>query len=89
MRGHKKEELSRSVMHNLQKKSMDSLVPTLFHEIYRKHFDATYDMTQDSTWHGLTAQHISNFYTPTYIRDDTPSMCITLRKGHRPKMFYG
>ena len=61
-------------MHNLQKEiQMESLTPTLFHEIYRKHFGMTYDITQKSTWHWLT-------------RDDPPSPCITLREGHRPKM---
>ena len=87
MRGHKKEELSRSVMHNLQKNPMESLVPTLFHEIYRKCFGMTYDVTQESTWCWLTTQHISDFYAPAYTRDDPPSLCITLREGHRPKMF--
>ena len=66
---------------------MESLVPTLFHEIYRKRFGASYDMTQESTWHWLTGQHIQDFYAPAYTRDDPPSTCITLREGHRPKMF--
>ena len=47
----------------------------------------TYDATQESTWHWLTAQHISDFYAPLYTRDDPPSPCITLHEGHRPKMF--
>ena len=66
---------------------MENLTPTLFHEIYRKHFGTTYDVTQESTWRWLTAQQISNFYMPTYTRDDPPSPCITLCEGHRPKMF--
>ena len=66
---------------------MESLVPTLFHEIYRKHFGVAYDMTQESTWHWLTGKHIHDFSTPAYTRDDPPQPCITLRKGHRPKMF--
>ena len=90
MRGHKKEELSRSVMHNLQKHKknpMESLVPTLFHKMYRKHFGMSYDVTQESNRHWLTDQHIQDFYVPAYTRDDPPSMCVTLREGHRPKMF--
>ena len=47
----------------------------------------TYDMAQESTWQWLTAQHISNFYTPMYTRDDPPRPCLTLHEGHRPKMF--
>ena len=75
-------------MHNLQKViQMESLTPTLFHEIYRKCFGVTYDVTQESTWHWLTAQHISDFYTPAYTRGNPPSPCITLHEGHRPKMF--
>ena len=62
-------------------------MPTLFHEIYRKRFGATYDMAQVSMWRWLTTQHISDFYAPVYTRYDPPSPCLTLRKGHRPKMF--
>ena len=52
-------------MHNLPKEiMMDSLTPALFHEINRKHFGVTDDMAQESTWHWLTAQHISDFYVP-------------------------
>ena len=64
-----------------------ALAPTLFHEIYRKRFGVTYDAAQESTWQWLTAQHISDFYAPAYTRDDSPSACLTLREGHRPKMF--
>ena len=46
-----------------------------------------YDAAQESTWCWLTAKHISDFYAPTYTRDDPPNTCLTLRKGHRPKMF--
>ena len=75
-------------MHNLQKEiQMESYTPTLFHEIYRKHFGVTYNATQESTWRWLTMQHISNFYMPVYTRGDPPSPCITLHEGHRPKMF--
>ena len=75
-------------MHNLHEEiKMDSLTPVLFHEIYRKHFGVTYDVAQESTWCWLTTQHISNFYAPAYTRSDPPSPCITLREGHRPKMF--
>ena len=66
---------------------MEKLVPTFFQEIYRKCFGMTYDAAQESTWQWLTTQHISNFYVPVYTRDDPPSPCLTLRKGHRPKMF--
>ena len=66
---------------------MEKLAPTLFHEIYRKCFGTTYDVAQESTWRWLTTQHISNFYAPAYTRDDPPSTCLTLREGHRPKMF--
>ena len=66
---------------------MEKLEPTLFFEIYRKHFSATCDAAQESTWQWLTAQHISDFYAPVYTRDDPPSTCLTLREGHRPKMF--
>ena len=66
---------------------MESVTPTLFHEIYRKCFGATYDTTQESTWHWLIAQHISDFYMPVYTRGDPLSLCITLHEGHRPKMF--
>ena len=72
---------------DLQGNQMERLVPTLFLEIYRKCFGATYDVTQESTWWWLTAQHISNFYTPAYTRDDPPNTCLTLHEGHRPKMF--
>ena len=75
-------------MHYLQKViQMESLTPTLFHEIYRKRFGATYDTTQESTWHWFTTQHISDFYVPAYTRGDPLSPCITLLEGHRPKMF--
>ena len=66
---------------------MENLVPTLFHEIYKKHFGATYDSSQKSTWHWLTNQHIRDFSTPAYSRDDPPHMCVTMREGDRPKMF--
>ena len=66
---------------------MEKHAPTLFLEIYRKHFSTTYDMTQESTWRWLMAQHISDFYAPTYTQDDPPNTCLTLHEGHRPKMF--
>ena len=46
-----------------------------------------YDVAQESTWHWLTGQHICNFSVPAYTRDDPPQLCITMCKGHRPKMF--
>ena len=66
---------------------MEKHMSTLFLEIYRKCFGVTYDATQESTWRWLTAQHISDFYAPEYTRDDPPDTCLTLREGHRPKMF--
>ena len=66
---------------------MEKHTPALFLEIYRKHFGMTYDVTQESTWQWLMAQHISDFYAPTYTRDDPPNTCLTLCEGHRPKMF--
>ena len=66
---------------------MGKLAPTLFLEIYRKRFGAAYDATQESTWRWLTAQHISDFYAPAYMREHPPNICLTLREGHRPKMF--
>ena len=46
-----------------------------------------YDATQESTWCWLTNQHICDFSTPAYTRDDPPHMCIAMREGHGPKMF--
>ena len=66
---------------------MEKYASTLFLEIYRKHFGVTYDVTQETTWRWLTAQHISDFYVPAYTWDDPPDTCLTLREGHRPKMF--
>ena len=66
---------------------MENLVPTLFHEIYRNHFGMTYDSSQESTWHWLTNQHICDFSTPMYSRDDLPCAYVTMCKGHRAKMF--
>ena len=66
---------------------MEKHAPTLFLEIYQKRFGLTYDATQESTWRWLTTQHISDFYAPAYTRDDPPNTCLTLREGHRPKMF--
>ena len=66
---------------------MQKHVSTLFLEIYRKHFGATYDATQESTWRWLTAQYISDFYVPAYTWGNPPDMCLTLCEGHRPKMF--
>ena len=43
--------------------------------------------TQESTWRWLTAQYISDFYTPAYTQGNPPDTCLTLREGHRPKMF--
>ena len=66
---------------------MEKHALALFLEIYRKHFGVSYDVTQESTWRWLTAQHISDFYVPAYTRDDPPNTCLTLCEGHRPKMF--
>ena len=69
---------------------MEKLAPTLFLEIYRKRFGAAYDAAQESTWRWLTAQHISDFYSPVkpaYTREHPPNICLTLCEGHRPKMF--
>ena len=70
---------------------MEKHASTLFLEIYRKRFgvtyDATHDTTQESTWRWLTTQYISDFYAPAYTRDNPPDTCLTLREGHRPKMF--
>ena len=66
---------------------MEKHASTLFLEIYRKRFGATYDATQESTWRWLTAQYISDFYAPAYTRGNPPDTCLTLREGHRPKMF--
>ena len=49
---------------------MESLIPTLFYEIYRKHFGVAYGVSQESTWHWLTNEHICDFFTPTYTKDD-------------------
>ena len=46
-----------------------------------------YDATQESTWHSLANQHIHDLSTPAYTRVDPPQPCITMHKGHRPKMF--
>ena len=73
--------------HNLQEDQMEKLAPTLFLQIYRKCFGVTYDAAQESTWRWLTTQHMSDFYAPAYTREDPPNMCLTLREGHRPKMF--
>ena len=59
----------------------------LFLKIYWKCFGTSYDVTQESTWRWLTTQHISDFYAPAYTWDDPPNTCLTLREGHRPKMF--
>ena len=72
---------------NLQGDQMEKLAPTLFLEIYRKCFSVAYNMAQESTWQWLTTQHISDFYTPAYTREHPPNICLTLREGHRPKMF--
>ena len=66
---------------------MEKHASTLFLKIYRKRFGMTYDTTQESTWRWLTTQYISDFYVPTYTRDNPPDTCLTLREGHRPKMF--
>ena len=66
---------------------MEKHASTLFLEIYRKRFGTTYDVTQEATWRWLTTQYISDFYAPAYTRDDPPDTCLTLREGHRPKMF--
>ena len=66
---------------------MEKHASTLFLEIYRKCFGAAYDATQESTWRWLTAQYISDFYAPAYTRGNPPDTCLTLREGHRPKMF--
>ena len=66
---------------------MEKHASTLFLEIYQKRFGMTYDTTQESTWQWLTAQYISDFYAPAYTRGNPPDMCLTLREGHRPKMF--
>ena len=66
---------------------MEDLIPTLFHEIYRKCFGVSYDVTQESNWHWLTNQHIHDFYVPAYTRDNPPGMCIILCQGLWPKMF--
>ena len=47
----------------------------------------TYDATQESNWRWLTARYMGDFYTPAYTRDNPPDTCLTLREGHRPKMF--
>ena len=66
---------------------MEKHASTLFLEIYQKRFGATYDATQESTWRWLTTQYISDFYAPAYTRGNPPDTCLTLREGHRPKMF--
>ena len=66
---------------------MEKHASTLFLEIYWKCFGTSYDATQESTWQWLTTQHISDFYAPAYTRDNPPNTCLTLREGHRPKMF--
>ena len=66
---------------------MENLVPTLFHEIYRKCFGAGYDTTQDSGWWWLTNKHICDFSMSAYTRDDLPHACIIMCEGHWPKMF--
>ena len=66
---------------------MEKHASTLFLEIYRKRFGAAYDATQESTWRWLTTQYIGDFYAPAYTRGNPPDTCLTLREGHRPKMF--
>ena len=66
---------------------MEKHASTLFLKIYRKRFGVAYDVTQESTWQWLTAQYIGDFYAPAYTRGNPPDMCLTLREGHRPKMF--
>ena len=75
-------------MHNPQNLLKDkNMVPTLFHEIYKKHFGASHDSTQESTWHWLTNQNIWHFSALVYTRDDLLHVCTMKCKGHKPKMF--
>ena len=62
------------------------MTPTLFAEIYRMRFSASYDPTQESTWHWLTNENIQDFTTPCYTREDPPHPCMMKHEGHRPKM---
>ena len=64
----------------------NNMVPTLFHEVYKKRFGASHDSTQESTWCWLKNQNIQYFSSPAYTRDDPLHACITIHEGHWPKM---
>ena len=51
---------------------------------YTKHSTSPCPPTREMR---TSPQHICDFSTPTYTRDDPPQPCITMCEGHRPKMF--
>lgn len=49
-------------------------------------FGTNYDPRQESTWCWLTNEHIQDFSTPCFTKEQLPHLCMVRRKGHRLKM---
>ena len=64
----------------------EEMTPALFVEVYRMHFSTNYDMGQESSWHWLTNEHICDFTTPCFTKEQLLHPCMVRRKGHRLKM---
>ena len=62
------------------------MTPTLFSELYSLCFSTSYDSGQESTWWWLTNEHMWDFSTLCFTKDQPPCLCMVSHKGHQPKM---
>ena len=66
--------------------NLEKWLPTLFAEIYRMCFSASYDPGQESTWCWLTNEHIWDFSAPCFTKEQMQCPCMVRCEGHQLKM---
>ena len=58
----------------------------IFLAVFRVHFDALYDVSNESGLRWWINENIRDFITPTFIRGNPFNACMVWREGHRPKV---
>ena len=58
----------------------------IFLELFRVHYDARYDATNESGLRWWINENIRDFIAPTFIRGNPLEVCTVRHEGHRPKV---
>ena len=58
----------------------------VFLVVFHAHFDACYDVSNESCMRWWINENIRDFIAPTFIHGDLPQVCNVRREGHCPKV---